>query len=231
MPSRGPIEAVLFDFDGTLTLPGAIPFDHIKRLIHCPPAIPILEYIESLALTSPAKAREAMAILEEHELIAACRSRPRPEAEILLPALAARGLALGILTRNRRASLTEALHHFHNITFDLFAVVLTREDVIRPKPDPEGVLQAASRLSVPPPRLLVVGDYIFDIQAGQAAGALTAFLDDGTATKSPFPPADFMIQSLTELLPIILGREPDARPSNVPTRDDEVPPRAADRMF
>jgi HAD superfamily hydrolase (TIGR01509 family) len=208
MPQPGPIAAVLFDFDGTLTLPGAIPFDLIKRLIRCPDAIPILEYIASLP--SPAEARAATAVLEEHELAAARRSRPREGAEDLLLALAARGLPLGILSRNSRASIEEALRHFTRVTLALFAVVLTREDVTRHKPDPEGVLLAAERLGVSPDRLLVVGDYIFDIQAGQAAGARTAFLDDGTAAKVPFPPADFMLPSLTDLAPLLL----DGAPSN-----------------
>ena len=43
------IRAVLFDFDGTLTLPGALDFSRIKRALNCPPDIPILEYIESIA--------------------------------------------------------------------------------------------------------------------------------------------------------------------------------------
>ena len=42
------IKAVLFDFDGTLTKPGAIDFKAVKRSIGCPPDQAILEFIGSL---------------------------------------------------------------------------------------------------------------------------------------------------------------------------------------
>ena len=42
------IRAVLFDFDGTLTLPGSIDFAGIKKAIRCPGDAPILEFIECL---------------------------------------------------------------------------------------------------------------------------------------------------------------------------------------
>ena len=42
------IKGVLFDFDGTLTLPGALDFPAIKRELNCPPDIPILEYLETV---------------------------------------------------------------------------------------------------------------------------------------------------------------------------------------
>jgi HAD superfamily hydrolase (TIGR01509 family) len=47
-------------------------------------------------------------------------------------------------------------------------------DVIRPKPDPEGVFQASGRLGVPVERILLAGDSPADVQAGRAAGSKTA---------------------------------------------------------
>ena len=43
------IDAVLFDFDGTLTAPGALDFKEIKAELGCPLDRPVLEYIEGLA--------------------------------------------------------------------------------------------------------------------------------------------------------------------------------------
>lgn len=196
-----PINAVLFDFDGTLTLPGAIPFSLIKQEIACPENMPILEYIASIQ--SPIKARQAAAVLNAHELASARRSQPRPDAEDLIAAIAEQGLPMGILTRNTLASVEEAMQNFKRVTTAVFSALLTRENVARHKPHPEGVFMAAKQLGVPPRHILVVGDYIFDIQAGQAAGAKTAFLDDGT-TEPPSPPPDFTVRSLAELKPIIL---------------------------
>ena len=43
------IKFVLFDFDGTLTLPGAIDFALIRQRIGCPDDMAILEFIQTLS--------------------------------------------------------------------------------------------------------------------------------------------------------------------------------------
>ena len=50
MPTSKPFraKAVLFDFDGTLTAPGALDFRVIKKEIGCPQDMPVLEFIEEL---------------------------------------------------------------------------------------------------------------------------------------------------------------------------------------
>jgi sugar-phosphatase len=55
-------------------------------------------------------------------------------------------------------------------------LLITIEDVKRGKPDPEGYLLAARRLGVEPQRCLVVEDTATGLQAGRAAGAVTAAL-------------------------------------------------------
>ena len=42
------INAVLFDFDGTLSKPGTLDFPRLKKEIGCPPDDPVLEFIENL---------------------------------------------------------------------------------------------------------------------------------------------------------------------------------------
>jgi pyrophosphatase PpaX len=51
---------------------------------------------------------------------------------------------------------------------------LSSDDVSRPKPDPEGVHQAAEALGVPVERILLAGDSPGDVRAGREAGARTA---------------------------------------------------------
>ena len=48
--------------------------------------------------------------------------------------------------------------------------LVTSDDVVRNKPDPDGYLAAASRLRVPPEQILVVEDSRQGIAAGRAAG-------------------------------------------------------------
>jgi phosphoglycolate phosphatase-like HAD superfamily hydrolase len=57
---------------------------------------------------------------------------------------------------------------------DRLQCIVSGDDVVRPKPDPEGVHRAAQLLGVPVHRLLLAGDSPADIQAGRAAGAPTA---------------------------------------------------------
>ncbi len=52
--------------------------------------------------------------------------------------------------------------------------LVSSDDVARPKPDPEGVFQAARVLNVPVARIVLAGDSPGDVQAGRAAGARTA---------------------------------------------------------
>ena len=55
-------------------------------------------------------------------------------------------------------------------------VLVTVEDVVAGKPDPEGYLRAAAILGVAPERCLVVEDTDVGLQAGRSAGARTAAL-------------------------------------------------------
>ncbi len=189
--------AVLFDFDGTLTKPGAIDFAALRRLLGCPPKVPILEFID--ALGSVEARREAHRLLDDFELAAARASVPNDGAEALVRGLGRAGIACGILSRNSLGSIREALEGFREIGVEDFPVIVTREDEGRPKPHPDGVHRAAGLFGVAPGEMLVVGDYVFDIEAGKAAGAATAFLSNGAAIPVMGVTPDFIIAALGEL--------------------------------
>jgi HAD superfamily hydrolase (TIGR01509 family) len=195
------IRAVLFDFDGTLTRPGSLDFAAIRGAIGCPAGRPILEFIGSLD-DDEARAR-ASRILDAMELEAARRSEPNDAAEETVRALAARGLPAGILSRNSRASVREALQRFPTLRERDFTVIVCREDVERPKPNPDGVLAAAERLGCAAADLLVVGDYVFDIDAGRRAGSHTVLLANGTPPRGLSVTPDAVIDRLSELVGMI----------------------------
>ena len=84
-----------------------------------------------------------------------------------------------------------------------FEVIITPEDVSRGKPDPEPVAAALARLSdARPDRVLFVGDAPVDVQAGRAAGVLTAgalwgpFGYDKLSAARP----DFLLHDIADLL-------------------------------
>jgi len=195
------IRAVLFDFDGTLTLPGSIDFAGIKKALRCPVNVTILEFIAGLP--SAALRRQARRILARFEEAAARRSRPNEGAEDLVRFLKRHRIRRGILTNNRRASVETALRNFARVRPADFDVIITRDHVQRPKPDPEGILLAAGRLRVPVATLLIVGDYWYEIEAGRRSGAPTVFLESALTARRPGPGADFTVRALSEISDII----------------------------
>jgi hydrogenase expression/formation protein HypE len=192
------IKGVLFDFDGTLTRPGALDFPAIKQQLGCPADQAILEYSETL----PAVQRsQLMKTLEDIEDQAAEVSRPNKGAEKCLSVLKGRGILLGILTRNGLNSVKKALQKFEDVTINDFAAVITRDESL-PKPHPDGVHEAARRMGLSTKEILMVGDFRFDIIAGSAAGVRTVLLANGErAVMLPGDPEpNYTVYDLEEIL-------------------------------
>ena len=198
---NGPIRGVLFDFDGTLTVPGAIHFDAVKRELGCPLNHPILEYIEE----QPIRRRPPLKkILETFEETAARESVPNRGVKTCLSNLGRMEIPFGILTRNSFQSIKTALLNFQLLSITDFAVVITRDNSL-PKPHPDGVFKAADAIGFEPGELLVVGDFRFDVIAGKRAGATTVYLTNGRSStmERGDPEPDFVCRYLLEIVDIL----------------------------
>jgi hydrogenase expression/formation protein HypE len=195
------LKAVLFDFDGTLTRPGALDFPAIKEELGCPPDTPVLEFIRSLS--DHRAQRAAFQRLNDFEMAAAADSRPNPGAEALIDWLKRRSVLTGIVTRNSRASVCRSLANFHTLRFEDFDLVISRDDTVAPKPSGDGIALAARRLGIAPDQILMVGDFVFDMEAGRAAGTRTALLDPRHDPALENVQCDFRIQCLEELTAIV----------------------------
>lgn len=198
---RKKINGVLFDFDGTLTYPGSIDFNAIKREIGCPQDRYILEYIEKQIPERRVKLRK---ILESWEDDAAEESVPNDGAEVCLSTLKQWGMPIGIFTRNSMRSVQIALRKFKSVSEKDFNPIISRENSI-PKPHPDGVLITARKLGIPVSELLVIGDFRFDIIAGNTGGALTVLLTNNGKPNmlSGDPKPDYIIDNLEQILGII----------------------------
>ena len=189
------VRAVIFDLDGTLTKP-LLDFDAMRAEIGLPPG-PILEQLAHADAATRARADE---ILRRHEREAIARATLADGCAELLARLAALGIPAAILTRNVR----EVVEIFARTFGFSFAAVYTREDGPH-KPSPAGVYALCEKMGAAPADTLVVGDYKFDILAGQRAGCTTALV---TTTHAPTPeelptwgPPDVVVASLRDLLP------------------------------
>jgi HAD superfamily hydrolase (TIGR01509 family) len=196
------IKGLIFDFDGTLTMPGAIDFAAIRSQIGCPEGrAGMFEFI--MELPTKRSRERAHAILEAYELQGALRSVPEVFAEEVVLWLVGQQLKVAVLTRNSTKALFVAFNNFRRIKRETFNIVITRELTPYLKPEPYGVKLIAEKLSIEPSEMLVVGDYVYDIEAGRRAGALTAFLVSKYTKKYPEPPANYTISSLNEICAIV----------------------------
>jgi len=81
------------------------------------------------------------------------------------------GIMTGIVTGKARRSFEISVKHL--FSQDLFKVTITGDDVVDPKPHPEGILKAIEILGCSPQETLFVGDSNADIEAGKRAGVKT----------------------------------------------------------
>jgi len=187
--------AWIFDMDGTLTVP-VHDFDSMRRELGLPAGLGTLEAIA--ALPEPERTRRRRRLDEigwEYALVA----RPQAGALRLLERLEARGVALGLVTRNARANTEETLRRIGCDGFFRPRMILSRDDGPA-KPSPEPILRVLEESGVPPEEAVVVGDAHYDVLAGRAAGARTVLLDP--SGDSPHRPlADHCVVGLDELLP------------------------------
>jgi HAD superfamily hydrolase (TIGR01509 family) len=183
------IRGVVFDMDGTLVLM-RLDFDEIRGELGLP-RVPLLE---AMAEMSPADRARAERVLHEHEDEAARNSELAPGAREVVAWLRERGVRVALLTRNSRRS-AEMILERHGLIFD---AVRTREDG-EFKPSPVPVLALCERMGTPPAETWSVGDYLFDVQAGRAAGCTTVLIVHGDKDPPWTAEADYTVRGMDEL--------------------------------
>jgi HAD superfamily hydrolase (TIGR01549 family) len=183
----------IFDMDGTLTL-SIHDFEGIRDTLGLPADQPILE---SLAALPIAEAQPIYQQLEAIELAIARQSTAQAGAIELLHELRLRNYQMGILTRNSKNNAYETLAACGLAEFFSPELILSR-DCCAPKPSPEGILQLLSKWDAHPERSVMVGDYVFDLEAGRRAGSCTVYIDP-TGEFAWKAQADVAITSLVEI--------------------------------
>ncbi len=106
----------------------------------------------------------------------ASQVRPLPGAVELTATLSRLGVPWAIATSG---SKTTAAPSLKALGIDPKVPVITRDQVVHAKPDPDLFLAAADRLGVPVQTAVVVGDSVWDLLAARRAGALGVGLLSG----------------------------------------------------
>ncbi len=214
--SFGDVEAVLFDFDGTLV---HLNIDFAQMRADAEAILPkyglsserkeslytlelIAECVRELISRdgkemAAAFQRDAEAGIMAIEMDAARAAEVHPGVPELLEALRERGIKVGIVTRNCRAAVEHILER-SPLPYD---VLLTRDDVAAVKPDPAHLLAALRLLQIEPRRALMVGDHPMDIRAGRVVGARTAAVLTGYSPAERFAPEkpDLVLEQVGDL--------------------------------
>ncbi|MBN1865038.1 MAG: HAD family hydrolase [Victivallales bacterium] len=186
-------KGIIFDMDGTLTVP-LIDFEKIRIELGLSGEKDMLEEIDSWP---DAKRKEAWDLIESYEKEVISSNMLQPGCRDALVRFRESGVKLGILTRNTISGV-EAFVGLIGIEFD---AVLTREHP-HVKPSPLPVQEILGIWKLAPNDVLMVGDYIHDIESGKAAGTGTCFFHNPGA-KFFGDLADFSVSSFGELEKIV----------------------------
>lgn len=185
-----PVEAVLFDWDGTLAdtvalvtaatnevLSGAGFGELDEAAVHDGMRFPTAErmaYHMGRRCDDPQTSALARRLADEFydaaDRLGHLHVRLFPHVREMLDAFAATGLPMGLVTNNRGTTVRRLLARLE--LSGHFRMVVAEEDVSRPKPDPEGVLAAVATLGARAGHTVYVGDSLTDAQAAVSAGCV-----------------------------------------------------------
>ena len=184
-----PLQAVVFDLDGTLfdSLPLVLaairhaiaPFGGMTSMeIFAHLGGPPRSFMAKL-LHDPEHVPEALQRMEQYHHENSHEIRPYDGARLLLERVRQRGIKTAVWTGRDRHT-TETLLHEHGL-HPLLATVVCGDDLPSHKPDPEGLREIMRRLGTPAEATLFVGDADVDVLGGHACGVDTVLIRHGRA--------------------------------------------------
>lgn len=181
-----PLEAVIFDLDGTLT---ATHFMHARAFADAFEqygyGVGVDRIVRKIGeggdrlvpqvLGEEAEERHGDAIRDAHgdryrELVEQEGAPLRPGAVELIEALHERGLRTAIATGSKQKAMEHVMEHAEADLTQLVDVVVSDADVEETKPAVDAVAAALDKLEVAPTQAVMVGDTPFDVETAARAG-------------------------------------------------------------
>ncbi len=182
------VSGFIFDLDGTL-VDSKLDFNKMRQEMGLGTEASILEEIDKM---DSLQAYRCLNILHQHELEAANNASTMPGVHQFLDRLHNLNIKRAIVTRNAHKIVNKTLQQC-GLKFE---TVIAREDG-PVKPDPWAINHICQMWGVDTTQVVMVGDFRYDIEAGQAAGTKTVFFTQGKQTVDPrqCSNADFVLQS------------------------------------
>ncbi len=177
-------DAYIFDCDGTLAESMYLHFEAWSHALqkHAPSVPFTWELFQSMAGMSLAHtiqlvserfgvSIDAQALLKDQENYSETHLKliePNTEVVEFAKSLVKKGIPCAVASGGHRNMVHKTLEHLG--LKSLFPTIITQDDVIKGKPDPEIFLLAAKRLDIPPKKCLVLEDSFLGIEAAYRAG-------------------------------------------------------------
>ncbi len=184
------LKGVIFDMDGTVTVP-YIDWKTLRERIGAPQGKTIIDHIASL---SPERSAWADGLLLEAERDAAVHSEVNDGVRDLLDYLKSRGIRTALVTNNHRKALEIVLRK-HDLHFD--ATFTRDEGEIKPAGDLfEKALEA---LGLPADDVATVGDGQYDVMASRLVGVRCIYVTHGKPKLEHSP----SVVTVRDVLPLL----------------------------
>lgn len=187
------IQAVLFDFDGTLLDTRNFTYQTFANVFGSLGIKPVSKrkFALSVGLSLEESYRSLIAVREVALTVLVDRHRqfqrdnlhlikPFPKSKKTLMALKRQGIKMAVVT-SRIYNVTAILIRCGLLSY--FSVIISGADVKKYKPDPEAIYLALSEMGIAPEHSLIVGDMDVDILAGKKSGVKTFAVTCGFSSK------------------------------------------------
>jgi pyrophosphatase PpaX len=214
------LEAVLFDFDGTIVDTTELIYESMRRAtgevlgrelgretLMANVGQPLSHQMELLADAQPEKTAELLEVyLHHNEELHEGLIHEFPKVGTSLARLRDADLRLAVVTSKRRFSVEMALDSFPDLR-DVFDVFVAMEDTSEHKPLPAPLLKGLELLGdVSPERAAYVGDAPFDVAAARAAGITSVAVSWGAFTAEALRAAgpDHLFEDLNSAVDFLL---------------------------
>jgi HAD superfamily hydrolase (TIGR01509 family) len=163
----------IFDLDGTLTIPKHN-FIEIKDELNIPAEQDILSYLEKLGGDEKTIKYQQLDQIEKN--VAKNTEINTGVIQFLTNLKKDHNSELAVLTRNTKENAMITLSAINLLDFFHESQILGRDNA-KAKPNPDGIEKILSKWTCSASEVYMVGDYIYDLQAGRNAGTKTILIN------------------------------------------------------